>query len=67
MRDPKRIKDFCDRLAVVWENNVPDWRFGQMICNVFGEMAIEQDPFFHEDDKMIEYIEGFFQNRVKNT
>ena len=67
MRDPKRIKDFCDRLAVAWENNVPDWRFGQMICNVFGEMAIEQDPFFPEDDKMIEYIEGFFQNRVKNT
>lgn len=56
MRDPKRIKKFCDRLAKVWEN-VPDWRFGQLICNALGEMG--KDPFFPEDDEMIEYLERY--------
>lgn len=63
MRDPKRIRKFCNRLAVAWER-CPDWRFGQMICNIFSEIAIERDPFFPEDDEMIEFIEGYFQNRL---
>lgn len=61
MRDPKRIKEFCDRLATAWENRVPDWRFGQMICNIFGEMSLERDPFFPEEDEMIEYIENYLK------
>lgn len=60
MRDKKRIKKFCDELALVWENNCPDWRFGQMICNVFGEMAIERDPFFPEEDEMIKFFKDYF-------
>jgi len=55
MRDPKRIREFCSRLARAWEENVPDWRFGQLICNVFGELG--KDPFFPEDDEMIRFIE----------
>lgn len=60
MRDKKRIKKFCDELALVWENNCPDWRFGQMICNVFGEMAMERDPFFPEEDEMIKFFKDYF-------
>lgn len=60
MRDVKRIKKFCDELALVWENNCPDWRFGQMICNVFGEMAMECDPFFPEEDEMIKFFKDYF-------
>lgn len=60
MRDVKRIKKFCDELALVWENNCPDWRFGQMICNVFGEMAMERDPFFPEEDEMIKFFKDYF-------
>lgn len=60
MRDVKRIKKFCDELATVWENNCPDWRFGQMICNVFGEMAMERDPFFPEEDEMIKFFKDYF-------
>ena len=56
MRDPKRIKKFCDRLAKAWETAVPDWRFGQLISNILGGC----DPFFVEDDKMIEGIEKYF-------
>lgn len=57
MRDPKRIRKFCERLANAWESAVPDWRFGQLMCNVLGEM--KKDPFFPEDDEMIEFIEKY--------
>ena len=54
MRDPKRIKSFLRRLEAVW-NTVPDWRFGQLMCNTLG--AAGRDPFFVEDNEMIEAIE----------
>lgn len=57
MRDPKRIRKFCNELADVWEL-VPDWRFGQLVCNVFGELGM--DPFFPEDDKMMEHFKNYF-------
>lgn len=56
MRDPNRIQKFCNRLAQAWRN-VPDWRFGQLMVNALGEMDV--DPFFPEDDKMIEYLEKY--------
>lgn len=65
MRDPKRIKKFCNRLAAAWEQ-LPDWRFGQLMMNALGEM--KRDPFFPEDDEMIEYLEHYVENspyRVK--
>ena len=59
MRDPKRIREFCNRLAAAWEQ-VPDWRFGQLMCNALGEMVAQgTDPFFPEEDKMIEFIENY--------
>ena len=60
MRDPKRIYDFCVRLAVAWENNCPDMRFGQFIVNAFGELG--RDPFFKEDGEMIEFLEKWAKN-----
>lgn len=63
MRNPDRIDEFCMRLAKIWKENVYDWRFGQLICNVFGSMNI--DPFFPEEDEMIKIFENYF-NRSKN-
>ena len=60
MRDITRIRKFCNELASIWEDNCPDWRFGQMICNVFGEMAVERDPFFPEEDEMIKFFKDYF-------
>ena len=61
MRDIKRIRKFCNELADLWVNNAPDWRFGQLICNVFGEMASDgRDPFFPEEDEMIKYFKDYF-------
>lgn len=62
MRNPNRIFDFCSKLAEIWYDNCPDWRFGQLMCNVFGQMASEgSDPFFPEEDEMIEYFENYFK------
>ena len=61
MRDIKRTRKFCNRLAIAWEL-LPDWRFGQLIMNIFGRMKSEgKDPFFLEDESMIEYIEQYIE------
>lgn len=59
MRDPKRIDDFCNKLAEIWKKNCSDWRFSQLIINVFGSFTF--DPWFYEEDKMMECIEAFFE------
>lgn len=58
MRDPNRIDSFCKKLAQYWKN-VPDWRFGQLISNVYGASSI-RDPFFAEEDETLELFEKFF-------
>lgn len=60
MRNPERIKEFCNELAEIWETNVPQWRFGQLICNVFG--TLNEDPFFPEEDRMIKIFKDYFNN-----
>ncbi len=62
MRNPKRIDEFCARLAACW-HKVPDWRFGQLISNVLGEYQSQKkrDIFFPEDDEMIEFFEEYFK------
>jgi hypothetical protein len=61
MRDPKRIRKFCNELADVWETYASDWRFGQLMMNVLGEMQSGgRDPFFPEEDEMMKYIRKYF-------
>jgi len=48
MRDPNRIKPLLEEIEKAWDQ-VPDWRFGQLIVNVLGI-----DPFYIEDDKILE-------------
>jgi len=60
MRDPKRIRKFCNRLATVWEQ-VPDWRFGQLISNALGDYVAKtgRDIFFPEDEEIISFFEKY--------
>ena len=58
MRDPNRIDSFCAELAKLW-HKVPDWRFGQFICNVLGEY--NGDIFFPEDEKLLAFMKKFFE------
>lgn len=58
MRDTKRIKPFLEEIEKLWEK-VPDWRFGQLIINVLG--TCKKDPFFYEEDEMLELWKEFFK------
>ena len=61
IRDPKRIHSICQRLAAAW-SLLPDWRFGQLMSNIFANMRSDgKDPFFPEDDAMIAYIEEYIE------
>ena len=53
MRNPERIPDFCNQLSTIW-SKVPDWRFGQLMINLFRTIG---DPFYYEDDELIKKIE----------
>lgn len=57
MRDPQRIDRFCDELKSVWRC-VPDWRFGQLMSNMFGAyyQKTGKDIFFPEDDELMEFF-----------
>ena len=58
MRNPNRIDEFCKELATIWKTECPDWRFGQLICNVMGTCT--RDPFFYEENEMMEVFERYF-------
>ena len=55
MRDPNRIYPFCMKIAEMWSSQCPDWRFCQLVSNVFGE-----DSFYIEDDKALLELERYF-------
>lgn len=58
MRNPDRIDPFLEELGNLWKQ-VPDWRFGQFICNTLGYLGT--DPFFVEDDRMIKILKKYFE------
>ena len=62
MRDQNRIDEFCTTLAELW-HKVPDWRFGQLMFNVLGEISFNSgvDSFYIEDDVMLKEIKNYFK------
>jgi len=58
MRKVERIPTFLNELQKYWEK-VPDWRFGQLMVNILG--TCERDPFFYEENEMLEVFEKFFK------
>ena len=48
MRDPNRINGVIETVRRVW-HLVPDWRLGQLICNLSRECG-SWDSFYTEDD-----------------
>lgn len=62
MRDPNRLYNFYDRLREVHITKFPDLRFGQFMMCVLRDMhSGGRDPFYVEDEEMIEYIRGYFK------
>ena len=70
VRDPNRIEPFMQELGKIWKENVPDWRFSQLIENVFGEMKYV--PWMLEEDRMLEEFHNYFEEhngsgRIRRT
>ena len=63
MRKIERIDEFCQELAKIWKEKCPDWRFGQLMVNVLG--SIPKDPFFPEEEEMLEYFKNYFKKDLK--
>lgn len=63
MRDPKRIDEFCEALRQKW-HEMPDWRFGQLMCNFLGDVQSEQrrDIFYIEDGELLELLKKYMDN-----
>ena len=65
MRDPERINPFLEKLGKIWKENCPDWRFGQLIENVFGESKYV--IFYMEEDRMLTEFNNYFVRNNKST
>lgn len=60
MRDKKRIKSFLEELQNIWEQ-VPDWRFFQLVCNI--QRGLGSDGFYLEDDDALARIKNLFYQK----
>ena len=65
MRNPDRINEFCNELAKLWKNNFPDWRFSQLICNLFGDIGY--DPWYIEDDDLMKRFENIIKEKYNGN
>lgn len=61
MRDINRIDNFTSELNRIWKQYFCDWRFGQLVSNLLGEYYSQTkcDPFFVEENKMLEFLYKF--------
>lgn len=58
VRDPNRIGNFLYWFEEIWRTQCPDWRFGQLVLNVFGD-----DPifFYEEEDVLMQKMRAYFK------
>lgn len=64
MRNPNRLDKFYDEMKKIHKMSFPDWRFGQLMSNFLGWLysVKRRDPFFPEDEDMIEYFREYANN-----
>jgi uncharacterized protein YihD (DUF1040 family) len=54
MRNSERIPEILDMIKGIWEKS-PDLRFFQIIALIKCKIGSD-DPFFYEDDKLLEEL-----------
>ena len=60
MRDPERLSNFYSTLHDIHRRSFCDWRFGQFMMNFLGWVQANKcDPFFPEEDRMLEYLKEY--------
>lgn len=65
MRDINRIDSYMARLKRIWKR-YPDFRFGQMLMNLLGEVQKEvgMDLFYVEDEEFFAAFEKCFERMM---
>lgn len=63
MRDPNRLDNFYENLKKMHKENVPDWRFGQLISNFVSWYG--KDIFYLEESQFMSKLNEFFES-IKN-
>ena len=59
MRDPNRLDNFYENLKKLHKENVPDWRFGQLISNF--QSWYGNDIFYLEENQFMSKLNEFFR------
>ena len=64
MRDKNRIDPFMIEFAELWKR-YPDLRFGQLVMNLQALVSANPDPFYTEDDIMLQAIRKMYNQDDK--
>ena len=69
MRKPERLDPFYAELKEIHKHSFPDLRFGQFMLNALGWIQSVKgiDPFFPEEDKMLNLIKEYHKNVFQTT
>lgn len=59
MRDPNRIDSFLAAIGKIWKDTCPDWRFGQLICNL--QRYGGSDLFYLEEEDFLALVESYLR------
>lgn len=67
MRNPERIKPYCDTLATIW-GMVPDWRLGQLMVNAIFDYRKQHgyDFFYTEDEDFLAFLYKYVSSIASN-
>lgn len=59
MRDIERIDKILEAVGKEWKK-VPDWRFGQLLCNL--QRFVNNDMFYVEDEDFVKVLQKYFSD-----
>jgi hypothetical protein len=65
LRDPSRIEVLLELLRQYWKQN-PDLRIGQIITNLSSSKRMSIDPYYIEDDMIINSLKEELSLRDKD-
>lgn len=61
MRSKDRIAPFLDEVRKVWETQLTDMRFGQLMSNLesYAQTKYGRDLFYMEEDELLDLLKEF--------
>lgn len=68
MRDPKRIKPYCDAFATLWQI-VPDLRLAQLMYTLINawEVRCGSSAFYAEDEEFLAFALRYLNEITEST